>query len=97
MIDRGVPRGAEGVRDPLRDEQSGLAWAAEARTGGPRRVRGPRWEEGGGTVLGIQATRSQAALEKRERNWSTISAWRWQTRDSLTPRTTPIADMVSFS
>jgi hypothetical protein len=45
----------------------------------------------------IQATRSQAESAKRARSCSMISACRWHTRDSLTPRTVPIAAMVSFS
>jgi hypothetical protein len=44
-----------------------------------------------------QASRSQAVLLNRARSWPTISACRWPTRDSLTPKTAPIADIVSFS
>ena len=62
-------------------------------------TRGPLSEEEGGRERKrrVQATRSQAQSAKRARNCSTISACRWQTRDSLTPNTAPMAAMVSFS
>lgn len=44
-----------------------------------------------------QATRSQATFANLARSCSTISACRWQTRDSLTPSTCPISAIVSRS